>query len=153
MEERNKTDNYNWWEDPVNRTFIQIPVSIVGEEGWYCIISSNSYTEKLIGQSAPWITASANSRQEAIDKFFELFRSDMRHSEFLIMKYQRWVPLKIGAWFSAGGTWFSIFGFRFYFRYGSRMKGGWHVPFTKLNISFHNEWRQFNRFRKKKNCI
>lgn len=138
---------FSWWDHEQNKTFIQIPVSIVEDDG-YWVIAPNSDTEKLLGENSLPFSAQGDSREDAINKFFKLFKIVMEHDRYEVMKYERWVPFRRGPW-GKGGKWFVIYGLSFSFRYGKGMKGGWYVPFTKLNISFHNEWRQFNRFKKK----
>lgn len=162
MQEKSKQKDYNWWTDPANaemvkkvswwdneqnKTFIQIPVSIVEGDG-YWIIGSNSDTEKLLGENSLPFSAQGDSRQDAIDKFFNLFRVVIEHDRYEIMKYKRWVPLRVGSW-GTSWKWFVVYGLSFSFRYGEGMRGGWYIPFTKLNISLHNEWGKFNMFKKK----
>src|SRR5574338_917080 len=110
MEEKSKSKDYNWWTDPANaemvkkvswrdheqnKTFIQIPVSIVESDG-YLVIAPNSDTEKLLGENSLPFSAQVDYRQDAIDKFFNLFRVVIEHDRYEIMKYKRWVPLRLG---------------------------------------------------------
>ena len=38
----------SWWEHPENKTFLQIPISIIEKDG-YCVIAPNKDTEKMCG--------------------------------------------------------------------------------------------------------
>lgn len=154
--------NYNWWDDPKNQEevkriswwnhsrnmkTIEFPLSIIQEgENW--TVASNDETKKLIGKLGN--AASGKTQQEAIDSFWKIIRF---HHEFLNeerLSYQRWVPFRKGPWGNTGGNWASIFGIHVYLRYGKNMKGGWYIPFTKLNISLSNDWLMYKRWKKEK---
>lgn len=90
------------------------------------------------------IVVQANSLEELTQEVYKHMRimSDFERDQRL--KFYR-QGIQFGPW--GGGSiikswWFCIFGMHFSFRYGKKnMKGGWYVPFTKLNISFTNYWR------------
>lgn len=135
----------SWWQHPENKTTIELPVSIVEDNGHW-IITGNEETEKLIGKSLCQV-ASGDSKEEAIKMFFLLLRMAHNYEEDCSRKYQRWVPFRKGDWKHKGGRWFVVFGIHVYFRYGRNMKGGWYFPFTKLNVSVHNEWNTYKRWK------
>lgn len=149
-----KKEKYNWWTDPKNKEEVEklswwdheenqitleIPVAITNSEN-YWTISTNDKTKELIGDIP--IVAQGDSKEEVIKNFFETMKFHYYFNEERVLKYSRWVPLKIGPG-GIAGNWFSIFGFHIYFRYGKNMKGGFYIPFTKLNISGYNEWKQY----------
>lgn len=130
----------SWWEHPENKTTVELPVSIVQDENYWCI-GTNKETKQLIGDSLSSISASGDTKEEAIANFFSLLKASHSYEEMCRLKYQRWVPLRTGNWKHTGGRWFVVFGIHVYFRYGKGMKGGLYIPFTKLNVSVHNEWK------------
>lgn len=84
-------------------------------------------------------------------KSFEEAEKDLISMIKMINKYHlnRANYLKKYEWFSkgdwnhTGGSWFTILGIHVYFRYGKGMQGGgWYIPFTKMNVSITNYWRQ-----------
>ncbi len=148
-------ENYNWWTDPKNKetveriswwehsenkTFIEIPISIIEVEGNWTI-GSNKDTEALLGRDLSNICASGETKEEAIAMFFKLMKSITSFHHTRMLKYQKFVPFRKGDWKHTGGKWFTVFGIDVYFRYGKGMKGGWYIPFTKLNIRVYNEWK------------
>jgi hypothetical protein len=153
---------YNWWEDPKNteevqriswwehsenKTFIQFPLSIINDHGYF-VVASNSETKQLIGNIGG-SSAQGDTLKGAVDQYFKLIKF---HHEFLnekMLSYQRWVPFRKGPWGKIGGNWFAIFGINMHFRYGKGMKGGFYIPYTKLNISLHNNWNAYNRWKSK----
>lgn len=137
----------SWWEHPENKTFLQIPISIIEKDG-YCVIAANKDTEKMCGDLFSGINASGQSREETLNSFFELIRVSQRWEIDRRLSYERWVPFRRGSWNRRASFWFVIFGINFYFRYGKHMKGGWYIPFTKLNISVTNLWKTYNRWKK-----
>jgi hypothetical protein len=146
---KKEVDKISWWEHTENKTTIEIPVSIVNDGEYWCV-GSNKDTEKLVGKSLSAISASGKTKEEAISEFFVMMKTIYFFEEDCRLKYQRWVPFIKGNWSKQGGTWFVIFGIHFYFRYGNGMKGGWYIPFTKLNISIHSDWTTYRNWKKKK---
>lgn len=64
--------------------------------------------------------------------------------DFYTYSYKKLERLAIfykGDWSRKGGSWFTILGIHFYFRYGKGMRGGWYIPLTKLNITVNNLWK------------
>lgn len=140
MKKKNQTF---WWEKEENKTTIEIPVSIVKDRtAW--VVGCNSETKKKIGGLGG--TVQGDTREEAIDEFFKTMRFVHHFNLKRSLSYERWVPLILGPWGSIGGNWITIFGMNFNFRYGKNLKHGWYIPFTKLNISFHNKWKTYNKF-------
>ena len=137
----------SWWEHPENKTFLQIPISIIEKDG-YCVIAANKDTEKMCGDLFIGINASGQSREETLNSFFELIRVSKRWEIDRRLSCERWVPFRRGSWNRIASHWFTIFGINFYFRWGKNMKEGWYIPFTKLNISVTNLWKTYNRWKK-----
>lgn len=158
----NKDDkNYNWWKDPVNKelaeklswwdkpenqTTIELPVAIVFNGEQYTISTFHPNEEKYLGKELHG-SASGETKEIAIDRMFHSIRCTNRMWKTMALKHQRWVPLIIGPWKKIGGKWITIFGFHFNFRYGSKMKHGWYIPFTKLNIMFVNKWKTYKMWK------
>jgi len=159
-------EEYNWWTDPKNAEEVKriswwdwpeskysfpFPLAVISEDtsdGKVWVVTGTSETEKLIGKISG--SAQGDTREEAIEKYFKLIKWQY---EYLIEKrldYERWVPLIIGPWKHTGGKWLSIFGIDIYFRYGKNMKYGWYIPFTKLNISIHSQWKTYRNWIKNK---
>lgn len=141
---KEQVERISWWEHPENKTFVELPVAIVQDGNYWCI-GTNKETEKLLGKDLSSVSASGDTKEEAITNFFSLLKASHSFEKMCRLKYQRWVPFRKGNWKHTGGTWFVVFGIHVYFRYGKGMKGGWYVPFTKLNISVHNEWKLSTR--------
>lgn len=139
----------SWWEHDENKTTIQLPVSIIKRDD--CdryTIAANKDTKELIGDIGG--ASSAYSKDEVAISFWNTIKF---HQKFLTeqrLNYQRWVPFRKGPWGKIGGNWFAIFGFHVYFRYENKikLKGGWYFPFTKLNISFSNDWIIYTNWKK-----
>ena len=104
----------------------------------YHIITSNDETRKLL--NIP-IVVQADSKEEAIRKFWVIVNIHLDYMAKRSHQADKWEPLRIGPW-KKYGKWFTLFGHTFSFRYGKQNKGGWFVPFTKLNISYSNKWKQ-----------
>ncbi len=141
---KEQVERLSWWEHPENKTFIEIPVSII-QDGKYFCLASNSATEALVGENVVHSTQ-GKSREEVIAKMFTLMKVHNKWLNEQRISYQRWVPFRKGPWSKIGGHWFAIFGLHFNFRYGN-VKYGWYVPFTKLNISFQNEWKLYKKWK------
>jgi hypothetical protein len=152
--------NYNWWEDPKNKEQVEriswwnhpqnkedymLPISVVESDGVW-VATCNDETKKVLGDGLHGC-AQGDSKADAIDKMFQIIRLSHEHSEDCVRRYQRWVPFRKGDWGHIGGTWFVVFGFHVYFRYGKNMKGGWYLPFTKLNVSVYSEWASYRRWK------
>lgn len=120
---------------------LTLPVEYIVDEfngKEYHIIVSSDETKKFL--DIP-IVVQANSKEEAIKQFWMTANIHLDYLEERGYQADKWEPLRIGPWKKYGGRWVSIFGQFFSFRYGKKNKGGWFVPFTKLNISYHNQWR------------
>lgn len=142
---KEEVDKLSWWNHSENKTFIEFPVSII-QDGKYWVIGTNDDTYKLMGDNFN-SSAQGDTKEEAIQQFFLGLHIILDYSEKCRLNYQRWVPFRKGPWRKIGGTWFAIFGFHVYFRYGKGMKGGWYIPFTKLNISFSSDWALYKHYK------
>lgn len=140
-----------WWEDMNNKEFINFPVSVIKvDDNW--TITVNEDTATLLGDSLYGI-GSAKTKEEAIQQMFMMIRITHEYSEQCRLSYQRWVPLRKGPWNKTGGNWISIFGIHIYFRLGRSMKGGWYIPFTKLNVSISSDWRTYKTWKSKSRSL
>lgn len=117
---------------------LQIPVTYAQENDHH-IINSNDATEKLL--DIP-VVVQADSKEEAIEKYWIIVQSHLRFHQWIYRRHSRWALFYRGAWKGMATHWFSVLGFNFYFRRGKGMKGGFYIPFTKLNITFRNHWRK-----------
>lgn len=139
-----KWKDYMWWEKEENKQSIPLPVSIAEGDG-YWNICTNSETAKLIGEHLHAVDF-GETREEAIENFYESIKIQHEYTLMRMLDYERWVPFRVGPWKTIGGKWFAIFGITFHFRYGKDMKGGWYIPFTKLNISVASAWKRYKEF-------
>jgi hypothetical protein len=139
----------SWWDDEKNKWYIQIPVSLKESSGKWCL-GASSETEKLLGEHLTSFSIQSDSPEDAKTQFFYMLRLISHHTYEEVLKYQRWVPFRRGAWNMGGSRWVTIFGINIYFRYGKNMQHGWYIPFTKINIRISNEWKQYTRHKNKK---
>lgn len=135
----------SWWDYPGNRTIIEFPVAIIND-GKYWVVSTVD-DDKWLGELLHGC-AQGESKEDAIKRLFQLIRVNADHTHKAMLSYERWVPFIKGPWGMTGGTWFTVFGLHAYFRYGKGMKGGWYVPFTKLNIWVSNYWLRYRDYTK-----
>jgi hypothetical protein len=94
--------------------------------------------------------AEGNTLEEAETHFWNWFEYCSDFDKLDLIKYNRFAFEK-GDWSRIGGSWITIFGLNFYFRYGEGMKGGKYIPFTKLNVSFINLWDEYKKKKKELN--
>lgn len=134
-----------WWNNPANKENYEFPISVIKSDNCW-VATCNDDTKKLLGDRLHAV-AQGKTKEEAISKLFVLLRLTHNYSEQCRLNYQRFVPFRKGNWGQVGGTWFTVFGLHVYFRRGKGMKGGFYIPFTKLNISFSNEWKLYSRFK------
>lgn len=146
-------NNYNWWTDPENKKEVEemswwnhkenkedylLPISIIESEGVW-VASCNDETKLVLGEKL-YGCAQGNTKAEAIENLFKVIRFSHESIVDEAENYKKWAPFRKGNWANKGGTWFAIFGVNIYLRKGKGMKGGYYIPFTKLNISIYNEW-------------
>lgn len=143
---KEKVDRVSWWNHSENKDFFNFPISVVEDHNTW-VAACNNETELLIGNQLQ-ACAQGRTKEDAIRKMFTLIRMSHEYSEECRLNYQRWVPFRKGNWKHSGGRWFVIFGIHVYFRYGTGMKGGWYVPFTKLNISISSHWVTYRKWKK-----
>ncbi|HRG39269.1 MAG TPA: hypothetical protein PK289_12130 [Bacteroidia bacterium] len=132
-----------WWLDGKNQTTVELPIACIEKNGVF-IVTTTEETKKYIGDYIHG-DGFGTTREEAIDMMFEGMRAVIDFDRRCRLSYMRFVPFLKGDLQSIGGTWFTIFGLQFYFRYGKGMKKGFYLPFTKLNIRFTNYWRVYKR--------
>lgn len=157
-----KEEDYNWWEDPKNKEEIErvswwnhpenkeyfnFPISVI-QSGNHWTVTGSDETRKLISKNLTHCSQ-GDTKEEAIERFFELIRFTEEFNTKRVLSYQRWVPFRKGPWGKTGGNWFAIFGYHISFRYGKNMKYGFYIPLTKLNISFSSDWRAYGNWLKK----
>lgn len=139
------TDKYSWWNHEKNKEFYNFPISVI-KEGDFWVATFNDETIKLWGDKLNGC-GQGKTKEKAIEKLFLMVRISHDYSEECRCNYQRFVPFRKGDWKHIGGKWFTIFGINVFFRYGKNMKHGWYIPLTKLNISIHNQWKQYKKYR------
>lgn len=147
MKETEKYEKYdlNWANNPKHKDTFPFPISTIYDGKWW-VATVNEDTEKLIGDEIG-ACALGETEEDAIRKMFMLIRYQFEHHKEEALRYERWVPIIVGSWGRIGGTWISIFGIKFYFRYGSGMRGGVYVPLTKLNISTQSAWKAYKNWK------
>lgn len=116
---------------------MSIPALLIREENCYVIVATDE-GEAMLGQAA---YSQGTTREEAEKEFWNMIRFLNEYYEQRSRELDCWKPIQIGDWKHIGGTWFTVYGFHFYFRRGNGMQGGWYVPGTKLNISISNCWK------------
>lgn len=141
----------SWWEHEKNKESVNFPISAV-QSGDVWVVACNSETNNLVGEGLN-ACAQGKTKEEAIESLFLMIKLQHEYAEECRLKYQRWVPFRLGPWGNTGDNWFSIFGIHFYFRRGDGMRGGQYIPFTKLNISVSSDWSAYKKWKKKKHAI
>lgn len=143
---KEQVEKLSWWNHEQNKDFTNFPISIIKDDNGMFTVSTNEDTEKLIGITLHGV-CSAKTKEDAIKQMFIIIKLTHDYSEDRRLSYQRWVPFRKGPWGHTGGNWFNIFGINVYFRYGRGMKGGWYIPFTKLNISISSDWKIYRNYK------
>jgi hypothetical protein len=118
---------------------IQIPFevkAITSEEG-VCLAS----TDKGYAIIGSHIVVQENTLEEATKKFWKIAEIASSYHQKRSKELTRRKLFHKGPWGEIAGNWFIVYGIQFYFRYGKGMRGGWYVPFTKLNITITNHWK------------
>jgi len=141
---KDSVEKLSWWNHPENRKIVYLPISLVHDDG-YWVASCSDETKKFLGELHS--CAQGKSEEEAINNMFEMLRFSYEYEVECRLRYQRWVPLRVGPWGMSGGRWFSVFGINVSFRHGDNMLGGWYVQFTKLNISIHSDWSAYKNWK------
>lgn len=144
---KEEVERISWWNHPENKEYFRLPISVIRTDNVW-VATCNDDTKVFLGEHLHGC-AQGDTKEEAIQRMFELIQLAHNYSEECRRKYQRWVPFRKGAWNRTGGTWFVIFGIHFYFRRGKGMKGGRYIPFTKLNLSIYSEWAMYKRWKTK----
>lgn len=139
-------DKMSWWEHEENKTVAEIPMSIICTENKDWVAATNDDTKNILGEDFG-ITAQGKTKEDAKKKFLLMIKWTHEYSEECRRNYQRFVPFRKGRWKHSGGKWVAIFGIHFYFRYGEQNNHGFFIPFTKLNISISNDWKQYNKWK------
>ncbi len=115
---------------------LEIDVLYSKEYGEYYIYSTKKF-EEVVGT---FIYGSGKTLKAAERQFWSMAKFIFQYNHDRSMELDKWKPFQKGDWGHIGGSWFTIYGIRVYFRYGGGMFGGRYIPFTKLNISVHNYW-------------
>ncbi len=137
-------EELDWWEDPKNKETFDFPISII-KDGDCWVVSGNKQTRNLLGERLQ-ACAQGETKEDAINSMFMMINSMNEYSEECRLSYIRFVPFIKGNWKQKGGKWITIFGMNIYFRYGKKNKHGWFVPFTNLNISVSNGWKNYKNY-------
>lgn len=132
-------DHFDKYGIKYEKDFLKIPVLILREKDQSVSIVSYSETDRMLPNSP---SGHGKSLEEATLNFWLSHNIQQEYIENMAKKAYKWVPIRIVPWKQIGGQWLSIYGFRFYFRYGKGMRGGRYVPFTLFNITFSNYWKK-----------
>lgn len=124
------------------KTNAYLPIQM--EEVEYGFIATPSEETLKYLPDIPLVGAGVTKEAAMEDMFFSLNVLFQYHEE-KHLAYERMIPLVIGP---KGSRWIMIFGFFISIRYGKQNKGGWFIPFTKVNISIQNRWTQFRSYLK-----
>lgn len=134
----------NLYKEVEERTTIEIPIGYVQgeyEDGKKYVVAFNTKeTNDIIGNKIG-LVVQGDSLDDAKIQMLQSIKCHIDWIEKRSHQLDLWKPFQKGNWKHIGGTWFTTFGINVYFRYGENMKGGWYIPFTKLNISVRNHWR------------
>ena len=141
----------SWWNKPENQSSVELPISITNEGGMW-VVCTNDKTKELFGDYFHGL-GQGETKDDAIKSMFIGMKSlaEFLHEERL--SSARFVPFTKGDWKYIGGRWFTIFGIHFSFRKGDGNKGGWYIPFTKLNISIISYWKTYRDYKRKYNSL
>jgi len=142
------SDELLWWDKPENQEDFNLSISVIESDGIW-VVSTNDKTKDYLGNKLS-ACASGKTKEQAISRLFLIIRHTHEFTEECRLNYQRFVPFRKGDWKKSGGTWFVVFGFHVYFRYGRPMLHGFYIPFTKLNISFSSDWKTYRKYKQKK---
>jgi hypothetical protein len=132
MSDKNKWIGWGYKPEPIKLTIDAILIRDV--DGFF--ITSNDEGEKIFGNAY----GQGKTIEEAEKEFWNMVKFINDYNEERSREFDKWGLFQKGDWKHIGGTWFTLLGINVYFRTGKGMKGGWYVPFTKLNISIHNHW-------------
>ncbi len=125
------------------RITLEIPVGMIEGDGGFVIFNTKE-TDQILGKVS--IVIQEESLEEAKRVYLILLKSHIEWAEDRSRQLDKWKPFqKSGKNTMTRSFWFMIFGMHFYFRRGKGMKGGWYIPFTNLNISFHNYWIPYRK--------
>lgn len=118
---------------------LKIPVELYEyEEESDVVLVNTKMSLEMLGEI---ICVQGKNFEEAEKEFWESFKCISNYHRKRSQELDKYKPLQFGNWKHIGGTWFIVFGINVYFRYGNKMKGGKYIPFTKLNISIKNLWK------------
>lgn len=132
----------------------EIPINIVKDEYNTYIAWFNEEAYKFLPERlCKGCVESDISEDLTIKNLFLSLKILYDYKEDCALRYQRLVPFICGDWKFSGGWWFTVFGLSFYFRYGKQNKGGFFIPFTKLNIQITNYWKIYKKYKDEKNSL
>lgn len=117
---------------------VPLEVEIITSEEGVCI----STTDKSYDIIGFHIVVQENTLEAATEHFWKSAKIASSYHQKRSKELNKWKPFQKGEWKSTAGSWFIVYGFKFYFRYGADMKGGWYIPLTKMNITITNLWNK-----------
>lgn len=121
------------------KTHINLPIKhLIDKNGCHYIMPLKEYTNM-------GFCAKGDTFEDAEKSFIKYMEFANNYNIEELNNLNKRVIFLSGDWRRIGGTWFQILGFHFYFRYGKNMRGGWYIPFTKLNIRINNLWLNNNK--------
>jgi hypothetical protein len=130
-----KKDKFEDWGYKTEPIKISVNAELV-IDGDHFLITTTDESEKIFGNAY----GQGKTIEEAEKEFWKMVKFINDYNEERSRELDKWKLFQKGDWKHIGGTWFTVLGINVYFRRGLGMKGGWYVPFTKLNISMHNHW-------------
>lgn len=120
-----------------SRGYVRLPVEvIVGPDGY--VLS----TDTSVNEHGHVCVSFGKTRKRAEEDYLSHLNVMWRYYKDRSRELDLWKPFQSGDWSSIGGKWIIVYGIHVYFRVGSGMRGGWYVPFTRLNIMVVNLWRR-----------
>lgn len=120
-------------------TYLQIPIGIESYDDGIVLFNVEQ-TDDIIGKLG--IVVQEDTLDKAKAQALDILKYHIKYLEKRSNELDLWKPFQKGQWSHIGGTWFTVFGIHVYFRYGKGMKGGWYIPFTRLNITINNYWKR-----------
>lgn len=128
-------EDYTWFDKPENKGNIDFPVAMVYSP------TTNTWTVACDEDINPYLPehlfgyGTGKTKEEAIRNMFANINIVINYHIHKHNYYRKRVPLLMGKY------WIEIFGIHISFKYRKGMMIGTYIPYTKLNISIHNGWK------------
>lgn len=128
--------------------FAMVPVEVTEWTDGKFVANWDNSKGSILDRDLQSVTQ-GNSEEEAVNELFSAMSIIYNYHKRNDLKYRRLCPFIKGDWKRVGGTWFTIFGWNFYFRRGKQCRHGFFIPFTTFNIMITNEWKLYRDYVKK----